>query len=545
MRFITRSLTGLFLLSLTLGLLVLAGSNMFRALEDRASGDQRRSRAQEREFALNVDVLNATTATPQITAYGDVESWRTLELRAAAQGQLVELTREFRDGGQVISGDRLARIDPADAEAALQLAEAGVTEAAVEQTESEDALELARDEVKASTEQRDLRAQALVRQKDLLTRGAGTSAAVETAELELSNAVQVLVGRRQALAQASTRIDRAGIELTRARINHTEAKRAVEETELKAPFDGVLSDVTAVRGRLVSTNEQLGTLIDPKALEVAFRVTSAQYARLIDENGQLKSLPIIATLSLDGIPIEVKGTIDRAGAEVGAGQTGRLLYARLEGGGMSALRPGDFMVVSIDEPPLENVAVIPASAATNDGRILLIGEGDRLEEVQVAILRRQGDFLIVSDAPFGKEYATERLPQIGEGVKVRPVRPGDGLQETEMVTLDPERRAKLVAAVEANTQMPTEIRDRLLARLQEDEVPAETVARIEERMQGETSNASEETIELDSDRRAKLIAFVEANDRMPAEAKTRILAQLNEALVPIAIVERLESRMEG
>ena len=545
MRFITRSLTGLLLLSLTLGLLILAGSNLFRALEDRANGDQQRSQVQEREFAINVDVLTATTAIPQITAYGEIESWRTLELRAAVQGQLVELAQEFRDGGQVESGDRLVRIDPADAEAALQLAEAGVTEAAVEQTEAEDALELARDEVKASTYQRDLRAQALVRQNDLLARGAGTSAAVETAELALSNAEQVLVGRRQALAQASTRIDRAGIELTRARINHSEAKRALEETELKAPFDGVLSDVTAVRGRLVSTNEQLGVLIDPKALEVAFRVTSAQYSRLIDHNGQLKPLPIVATLSLDGIPIEVKGAIDRAGAEVGEGQTGRLLYARLEGRGLNALRPGDFMVVTIEEPPLENIAVIPASAATNDGRILLIGDGDRLAEVQVTILRRQGDFLMVSDVPFGKEYATERLPQIGEGVKVRPVRPGDDMQEAEMVTLDPDRRAKLIAAVEANAGMPAEARERVLAQLQKDEVSAETVARIEGRMESETTAVAEETIELDADRRARLIAFVEANDRMPTAAKTRILAQLNEALVPVAIIEQLESRMDG
>ncbi len=558
MRFITRSLTGLLLLSLTLGLLVLAGGTLFRALEERAAGDdQRRGVPQEREFAVNVETLVPVTATPRITAYGEVESWRTLELRAAVQGPLVELSREFRDGGTVTGGDLLARIDPADAEAALALAEAGVTEAAVEVREAEEGLKLAGDDVEAAIQQRDLRAQSLARQEDLLQRGVGSAAAVEEAELALSNADQAVVSRRQALSTATTRIDRADIALTRARINLAEARRAVDETEIIVPFDGVLSDVTAVRGRLVSVNEQLGILIDPRALEVAFRVTNAQYSRLIDENGILEPLPITATLSLDGIPIEVSGVIQRAGAEVGEGQTGRLLYARLEGGGVNALRPGDFMVVTIEEPPLENVAVIPASAATNDGRILLVGEGDRLEEAQVTILRRQADSLIVTDAPFGRDYATERLPQIGEGVKVRPVRPGQEMAEPEMISLDPERRAKLIAAVEANTFMPQDVRTRIVERLNQDEVPAETVARIEERMggapvgpasgpqHGGDESAPEETIALDAERRARLIAFVEANDRMPDAAKTRILAQLNAERVPRSMVEQLEARMDG
>ena len=52
-----------------------------------------------------------------------------------------------------------------------------------------------------------------------------------------------------------------------------------------------------------------------------------------------------------------------------------------------------------------------------------------------------------------------------------------------------------------------------------------------------------ETIALDPERRARLVAFVEANDRMPAEAKARVLAQLQEDEVPARVVERIEERM--
>ena len=52
-------------------------------------------------------------------------------------------------------------------------------------------------------------------------------------------------------------------------------------------------------------------------------------------------------------------------------------------------------------------------------------------------------------------------------------------------------------------------------------------------------------LELSEERRARLVAFVEANDRMPQDAKARVLAQLAEPQVPAQMVERIESRMGG
>ena len=52
-------------------------------------------------------------------------------------------------------------------------------------------------------------------------------------------------------------------------------------------------------------------------------------------------------------------------------------------------------------------------------------------------------------------------------------------------------------------------------------------------------------VALDPERRAKLVAFVEANQRMPADAKERVLNQLSQEKVPASMVERIESRMGG
>ena len=85
-----------------------------------------------------------------------------------------------------------------------------------------------------------------------------------------------------------------------------------------------------------------------------------------------------------------------------------------------------------------------------------------------------------------REVVAERTPLLGAGIKIRPVRP-DGAEappEPELLALDPERRAKLVAFVEANTFMPDEAKTRVLTALKKDKVPARMVERIESRMGG-------------------------------------------------------------
>jgi hypothetical protein len=58
-------------------------------------------------------------------------------------------------------------------------------------------------------------------------------------------------------------------------------------------------------------------------------------------------------------------------------------------------------------------------------------------------------------------------------------------------------------------------------------------------------SVSDDLLELDPERRARLVAFVEASGAMPDEAKARILAQLAQDRVPAQMVARIESRMGG
>ena len=302
---------------------------------------------------------------------------------------------------------------------------------------------------------------------------------------QASAARQAVLASRQALAQAEARVDQAATTLARARIARDEAQRRLDDTVIRASFDGTLAEVSVIEGRLVSANEQLARLIDPSSLEVAFRVSTQSYARLLDADGQLRAAPVTAVLDVFGTDLTATGTLNRAGAAVGEGQTGRLLFARLDAA--PGFRPGDFVSVEIEETPLENVARLPATALSPSGEVLVLNDDERLETVAVELLRRQGDdVLVAGDAVAGLSVVAERTPLLGAGIKVRPLRttPQAAQAPPDMLELSDERRQRLVAFVEASERMPAEAKSRILAQLGQPSVPADVVQRIEARIGG-------------------------------------------------------------
>jgi multidrug efflux pump subunit AcrA (membrane-fusion protein) len=484
MRFFGRAMSGLFLAALTLALLALAVGVVLGALRERMADDGPAMPAAERVVSANVLRIEAGRIVPLLTAYGEVRSVRTLELRAPQGGRVVELAPGFADGGFVTAGEVLLRLDPAEATAAQGLAAAALAEAEAAQREAGRALALARDDLTQSQAQLALRAQAVQRQRDIAARGAGSAAAVETAELAQAQAEQALLSSRSALAQAEAAVDQTAIAVDRARITLTEADRALAETVIRAAFDGRLNAVApVVEGGQVNANEVLGQIIDPTALEVTFRLSTAQYARLIDGVGALIEAPVTARLDVAGAALAAEGRVVRAGASGAEAGGGRVVYATLDAA--PGLRPGDFVTVTVAEPALEGVADLPATAVDAAGRVLALNAEERLEDVAVEVLRRQGDRVIVAPgALVGREVVAERSPLIGAGIKVRPVRPGVEEAALEMLELTEDRRAALITAVEGNARMPDEAKARVIEQLRQDRVPADVVARIEARAGG-------------------------------------------------------------
>lgn len=481
MRFLRRSLVGLFLLAITLGLLGVAGAMVYGAVRAQMDEDPRSRPARERVLTVNAVPVQITDITPELTVFGEVRAIRSLDLRPSTGGRVIAVSPDFLEGGSVQAGDILVEIDPTDAQTALLRVQADVSDADAELREATRALTLAQDELDAAAEQARLRDVALTRQRDLEQRGVGTAAAVETAELAASSAAQAVLSRRQSIAQAEARMDQARSRQNRLQIDLSEANRAVADTVIKATFDGILSNVTLVQGGRVSPNELIASLIDPTQLEVAFRVSTAQYARLLDEDGKLILSDATVALDVLGVDLSAKAVISRESASVAQGQTGRLIFATLQT--PRGFRPGDFVSLTVAEPALSRVALLPATAVATDNTVLIIGEDDRLSVADVTVLRRQGDNVIVQARGLnGAEIVAQRSPILGAGIKVNPLRRAANgeivVEAPEMVALTPEKRAELVARIEGNSRIPAAAKQRILAQLEADEIPVSLMERL-------------------------------------------------------------------
>ena len=485
MRFLRKSLLGLFLFSATLSLFVFAFLMVRTAIENRGDDQRRGGGARERVFAVNVVPFEVGQHTPILKVFGEIQSQRSLDIRSAIGGTVIELHPDFQNGGQVQEGDIIFRIDPSNAETALALVRADMLDAQSDLSEADRAIILAKDEVSAAKQQAELRLKALKRQKDLVDRGVGTEASLETAEFAFSAANQAILSRRQSLQTAEARFNQAKVRVSRVGISMTEAERNLRDTVKRAKFSGALANIALVKGATVANNERIGQLVDPLALEVAFRVSTSQHKRLLNDDGSLKKSKISANLDVLGAEIISEGTLTREAAVVGEGLTGRLLFARLSDA--KGLRPGDFVTVDITEPALNWVAKLPASALSGSNKVLAIGDDDRLQEVEVKLIRRQGDEVLVRSRDLqDSQIVAERSPVLGAGIKVRVILADGDVEPAApaMVKLDPERRAKLIAFVEANKRLPKQVKKRILEQLENAEVPSEMVERLESRMGG-------------------------------------------------------------
>jgi hypothetical protein len=492
MRFMSRAISGLLLSVTTLALVAFGAWKIYAALSSKP--DNSRPGVQERSYTVDTGVLTPTSIKPVLTAFGQIKAWTMLDLRAASTGPVTTLAPNFRDGRLVEKDEVLFTIDPevaerrvVDARAALAQAQSTLAEAKASVAHLKS--ELATAEAQLLVQKRDYE-----RKKLLLSKKVSTEAVVDQSLLVMKAGEQLLIAKQNGLSAGIARVEQADAGVKRAELTLKDAQRALKDSTLRAPFTGRITDVNVTLGRRVAQNEKLGALIDPRSLEVAFPVRNEDYARLVNpaNPSQLLKLPVRVILSMGPRVAVVEGRLDRSAAVVSATQAGRVLYARLIDAERSPLRPGDFVTIEIVEPEIDDVAIIPALAATADGEILVVGVGSRLEAVKSRVLRFQGEDLIVDKVPFGARYVRMRLPFLAPGVLVKLQEKSDEARQQarapgkRIVKLSDVRRDRLIDLVRGFEGMSKDDRSDILEMLARNEATEDLLERLEGQRAEET-----------------------------------------------------------
>jgi HlyD family secretion protein len=225
----------------------------------------------EERRAVQVDIARATQmvapaadgsgAPPVLVATGYVVARRSSDVGVKAGGRIATLG--FEEGTRVRTGQVIARIEHADIDAQLEAARRAVAE-----TEAQRAQAIAA---------RDEDARNLERQRALSKDGIATAATLSAAEA----AAQV----------ADARVTSADAAIASARARVRVAEEALENTNVRAPFDGTVVRKRAEVGETVSpfgvagqaTREggAIATIADLRDLEVQTEVSENSVAKLV------------------------------------------------------------------------------------------------------------------------------------------------------------------------------------------------------------------------------------------------------------------------
>jgi RND family efflux transporter MFP subunit len=165
---------------------------------------------------VSVAKINTRPQVVIIRGEGTVRPLREIQLVPQVNGKVVFMSRALVDGGEFDKGDVLLRIDPADYQLAVTLAQARVKD-------SESKLKVAEEEAAVSREEWRLLYEADPK----------------------NNQIPALAAKEPQLAAAKAKLAADRADLQKAMLN-------LERTEIKAPFDGRISQENVDVGQYVS-----------------------------------------------------------------------------------------------------------------------------------------------------------------------------------------------------------------------------------------------------------------------------------------------------
>lgn len=354
-----------------------------------------------RTAAAQADASPAGSAASSVLdATGYVTARRQATVSAKITGKVEQVLIE--EGQRVKAGDVLARLEPTDANAQRALSAA-----------QRDA---ARSEVARVRAQLILADKNLVRSRDLAARQLVAPSALDQAQAE-----------RDALAAQWQSAQR---NVTVAERSLALAEIGVDNTVVRAPFDGVITVKAAQPGEIISpisagggfTRTGIGTVVDMESLEVQVDINEAFIGRVKPQQKVQAVLNAYPDWTIPAEVIAIVPTADRSKATVKV----RIAFLQRD----ERIVPDMGVRVSFLEqaapatagtaPAISGVSIADEAVATRDGRtvVFVVGDGTaRLREVQVEAARN-GKRRITRGLAVGEQVVLSPTPDLRDGAAV-------------------------------------------------------------------------------------------------------------------------------
>lgn len=349
----------------------------------------------ERPIPVSV-VGNAQSTQVRIYGLGTVEARVVSKIGFEVGAALTDLLVDAND--VVSKGQVLARLHPAEQEARVARAEAGIA--------ASDALVL---KAEANvTRARAVLAQRLAanaRQQALALRSAVAEKSAEEAQRDVDVGVAEL-----AVAQSD-------VDVVRAQALDARAARQYEQTllahhSLSAPFDAVVVSRHVETGTVVKTGDVIFTLMDPKTIWIQTYIDESRAGEL--------ALGQIAEIRLRSLPHAVfAGTIARIGIESDRVNEERRVWVSCVNCPQQMFL-GEQAEVRITVATLDQALLVPEIAITgfdgHQGRVWMVQDGHLTQAVLVFGHRTEDARVeVISDLPKAARIVASPIKGLSEG----------------------------------------------------------------------------------------------------------------------------------
>jgi multidrug efflux pump subunit AcrA (membrane-fusion protein) len=394
--------------------LLIAGVLYFSLVSSRTE----RERPALTEKVWQIDVIEARqqTLSPSVTLYGRIESPE--QLKAAAPGGGIIEKVFVRNGARVEQGQPLVTMDRRDFAASLLQAEADLRDFDNQMAE----LKIRYQSNQASLEtERDLLALAndeVQRLVELKKQNLAADTALNSARSELGRRGLEVTARELEVESYPAKLQILMARHDRGKAELDQARLAMDRSELKAPFDAIISEVEVAAGDRVLLGQMLISLFPVNNLEIRAHlpINYVKSVQLALAEGQKLDASVSNRKYLGRFPlIRLAGEAEATGIDA---------YFAIDASA-EQLRPGELLPLSLMLPAESGVFAVPYQAVYGNSRVYRVVE-NRLQALDVASIGQSsvedGRALVLirsSDIETGDQIAITHLPNAVSGLKVQ------------------------------------------------------------------------------------------------------------------------------
>ena len=330
----------------------------------------------DRDPLVDVIVLEHMTTSFEIHSQGTVRPRTETVLSAEVSGTIVSISPKFVAGGVFRSGEVLMRIDPTNYEVALEQADALVLQRTIEHEGA----------------------------KKLRSQG-------YRAESELASATAALAA---------------------AKAERVRAKRNLERTSIRLPYEGMVRAKETDLGQFVSSGTRLGVVFATDYAEIRLPLTDMDLAYVdlpgaveIAGSGGADGPAVTLSATQKGKPVEWMAKIVRTEGVVD--EKSRVTYVvasvadpyQLHGDGNS-MPMGTFVAATIYGAVAENIIRVPRRVVRGSDELVFVDSENKLDIRNVQIVRSDADYAYLSGgAAPGDRVVITVLETAINGLKVR------------------------------------------------------------------------------------------------------------------------------